>query len=116
MADMTEAEIQAAQQGEQQPAVTPASAPQVTPIAAPQPQPVTDAEALQFVYDGRQRMTALAVAIRNLREWADVFEQRGGAAVYGEDALAMVTLYDDLQTGFLDATKRALFGRLRTDI
>jgi hypothetical protein len=86
------------------------------PLAAPGPVGVTDAEALQFVYDGRQRITALAVAVRNLREWVDVFEQRGGAAVYGEDALAMVYLYNDLQAGFLDATKRALFARLRTDI
>ena len=89
---------------------------QIQQTAAPAPQPVSDAEALQFVYDGRQRLTALAVAIRNLREWADVFEQRGGTAVYGDDAQAMADLYDDLQTGFLDAEKRAMFGRLRTDI
>lgn len=80
--------------------------------------PVLDAAALQFVYDGRQRLTAAAVAIRQLREWADVFEQRGGLAVYGNEALEIVYFSNDLQMMMDDkeASKRAAVSRLRTDI
>lgn len=88
------------------------------PAAAPEPVTVTDAEALQFLYDGRQRLTALGVAARQLREWTEVFERRGGAAVYGDDALEIVYFSNDVQA-LLDANeaaKRATIARLRTDI
>ena len=105
--EMTEPEIQAAQQGD---------VPTATTTAAPPPVAVTESDALQFVYDGRQRVTALSVAIRNLAEWADAFEQRGGAGVYGDDALQMVYLYNELKDEFLSPENRATIARLRTDL
>jgi hypothetical protein len=107
MSDMTEPEIQAAQQG---------APPTATQTSAPPPVTVTESDALQFVYDGRGRLTALAVAIRNLAEWAGVFEQRGGTPIYGDDALAMVYLYNELEAEFLSPENRATIARLRTDI
>lgn len=103
---MSEAAIQVAQAQAE-----PLPMPQAVPGAIP----VTDAEALQFIYDGRQRLTALGVALRNLREWSEVFELRGGAVVYGDDALAMVYLYNAMDE-FATDERMAIFRRLRTDI
>ena len=85
------------------------------PAAVPGPTTVTDAQALQFVFDGRQRLTTAIVAIRALREWADTYTERGGVDVYGPEAAEVFLLNTDLQ-GSLNAAKRAVFARLRTDI
>jgi hypothetical protein len=113
--ELTEGEIQAAQAArpEAQAAAEPAA--EVAPALAPGPIVITDPEALQFVYDGRQRLTALGLALRNLREWSEVFELRGGAAVYGEDALGIVYLYNAM-AAFATEDRMAVFRRLRTDI
>lgn len=89
--------------------------PQAPDYKPPPPVTVTESEALQFVYDGRGHMAALAVAARNLVEWADTFEQRGGTPIYGDDALAMVYLSNDLQA-WLTPDRRALLAKMRTDI
>ena len=85
------------------------------PAAIPGPTTVTDAQALQFVFDGRHRLTTAVVALRALREWADTYTERGGALIYGPEAAEVYTLNTDLQ-GALNANKRAVFARLRTDI
>lgn len=87
----------------------------VEPAATPTPLTVTDAQALQFVYDGRQRLTDVAEALRALGQWAATFEQRGGAEIYGNDALEMVYFYNDFQA-LMNATRQATVARLRTDI
>ena len=106
---MTEAEIQAAQQ--------PAAAPEPA-AAAVEPFVPTDAQAIQFVYMGRERLTAVWAGITALREWSESFDVRGGAPVFGNDALEIVYFSNDLQTLIGDAgsAERATFARLRTDI
>lgn len=101
MDKMTEAQIQAAQIA--------------SPAAAPAPPPLTDGQILQFVFDGRQRLTLAVVALRSLREWAETYDQRGADVVFGPTALEVANLNTDLQGAF-NALKRAAFARLRTDI
>lgn len=88
---------------------------EIQAAASPGQITISDAEALQFVHEGRMRLTALGVSLRNLREWAEVFEQRGGAESYGNDALAMVYLNNEMQQ-FATTEKQSLFARLRTDM
>lgn len=104
-AQMTEAEIQRAQQAEMA-------------VSAVEPFALTDAQILQFVFTGRERFTAAWVAVRMLREWSESFDQRGGADVFGNDALEIVYFNNDLQVliGEKGSAKRASFARLRTDI
>ena len=88
---------------------------QIQPASAPEPQPITDAQALMFLHDGCQRLTNLWLAMRDLDEWSKVFDQRGGAVTFGNDALTVVYFNNDLQA-IIDATKQATIARLRTDI
>lgn len=101
--DKTEAEIQAAQQ-------LPRQARQPATVGEP-----VEPQTLQFIHDGRQRLTLAVNALRALREWADSYDNRGGAAVFGPDAAEVHALNNDLQGAFNPA-KRAIFSRLRTDI
>lgn len=71
-------------------------------------------EQIAFIQKGKEGLAALAYAARMLAEWASVFEARGGQPTYGDDALAMVYLSNDLQA-FLTTERKATIGRLRSD-
>lgn len=73
------------------------------------------AEIDKFVMEGRYALTSLATASEQLKKFSDSFEQRGGTPVFGEEALEIVYISNDLQS-FLTPEKRATIARLRTDI
>jgi hypothetical protein len=73
------------------------------------------AEIDQFVQTGQAALTILAQADEQLRRWAASFEQRGGTPVFGNDALEIVYICNDLQV-FLTPERMATIARLRTDI
>lgn len=75
---------------------------------------MTEEEKITFISKGKEGLTALAYAARVLAEWAAVFEARGGAGTYGDDALAMVYLSNSLQE-FLTPERQATIARLRSD-
>lgn len=75
---------------------------------------MTPEETEAFVNKGRDGITALAFAARLLAEWSASFEARGGQPVYGDDALLMVYLNNDLQV-FLNADRKTTIARLRAD-
>lgn len=68
-----------------------------------------------FLGDGRAAMTITAQGFERLKVWSDAFEQRGGTPILGEDALAIVTLNNDIQA-FLTPERRAIISRLRSDV
>jgi hypothetical protein len=75
----------------------------------------TQAEIDSFVLTGRNFMTALAGGGEQLAKWADTFEQRGGGAVYGEDATEIVYLSNDFEA-WLTPERSATIARLRVDV
>lgn len=68
-----------------------------------------------FTEDIRAALTIFAQGVERLKVVSDAFEQRGGGAALGQNALDIVTLNNQIQT-FLDAPKRATISRLRTDV
>jgi hypothetical protein len=68
-----------------------------------------------FVLTGQNLLTNLGTAAENLKRFSDSFEQRGGTPVYGDDALQIVYISNDLQE-FLTPEHRATIARLRTDL
>lgn len=73
------------------------------------------AEIDSFVMTGRNALTILGQAAEMLKRWSDSFEQRGGTPVYGDDALRIVTISNDLQV-WLTPERRAIIADLRTDV
>jgi hypothetical protein len=69
----------------------------------------------QFVMTGQSALTILAQADEQLRRWAASFEQRGGGEVFGNDALEIVYISNDLKE-FLTPERMATIARLRTDV
>jgi hypothetical protein len=76
---------------------------------------MTEAEISSFNYTGRSAMTMLAQASEQLERWSASFEQRGGAAVFGDDATQIVYLNNDLKE-FMTPERMATISRLRTDV
>lgn len=76
---------------------------------------MTDEERERFVLEGRNRLTGLNHAIRQLDDWADSFVQRGGMAEFGNDA-ALISLINTKVQGSIDNDDRATVSRLRTDV
>lgn len=76
---------------------------------------MTQAEIDQFVMTGRSALTILAQAAEQLKRFSDSFEVRGGTPVYGDDALRIVTISNDLQA-WLTPERRAIISELRTDV
>lgn len=68
-----------------------------------------------FLMTGRSALTILGQAAEQLKRWSDSFEQRGGTPVFGDDALQIVTISNDLQT-WLTPERRAIIAELRTDV
>jgi hypothetical protein len=69
----------------------------------------------QFLNTGQSALTILAQADEQLRRWSASFEQRGGAPVFGNDALEIVYISNDLKE-FLTPERMATIARLRTDV
>lgn len=76
---------------------------------------MTVEEIKQFQDKGRQALTRLAAAIYDLQIWSEAFEQRGGQPTFGDDALEIVFLNNDVQA-LLTPTRKATIARLRTDV
>jgi hypothetical protein len=68
-----------------------------------------------FVMTGRNALTILGQAAEMLKRWSDSFEQRGGGAVFGDDATQIVYLANDLAV-WLTPERQATIARLRTDV
>lgn len=69
----------------------------------------------QFVMTGRAALTILAQANEQLARWSASFEQRGGTPVFGDDALEIVYIANDLKA-FMTPERSATIARLRTDV
>jgi hypothetical protein len=76
---------------------------------------MSEEEINAFLATGRSAMTGLAQGGEQLKKWSDSFEQRGGAPVYGDDALQIVTLSNDFQA-WLTPERRAIIANLRIDV
>jgi hypothetical protein len=76
---------------------------------------LTQEEIDAFVQNGQHPMTALASAGEQMKKFADAFEQRGGAPIYGNDALEIVYLSNDFQA-WLTPERLAVINRLRLDV
>lgn len=74
-----------------------------------------EAEHAAFVKAGQDRLTNLNHAIRQLKDWADAFEQRGGGGEFGGDATQIVYISNAVQA-LLTPERLATIARLRTDI
>lgn len=74
-----------------------------------------DEDAEKFVLMGRDRLTALSNAIRQLSDWAGAFGQRGGMEVFGNDAALIAGINLKVQTA-IDEADLATLARLRTDV
>ncbi len=72
-------------------------------------------EETKFVMEGRNRLTALSNAIRQLSDWAGAFTQRGGMEAFGNDAALIATINLKVQTA-IDEADLATLARLRTDV
>jgi hypothetical protein len=73
------------------------------------------AEIDQFVMTGRSALTILAQAHEQLSKWSASFEARGGTPVYGDDALRIVYLSNDL-AAWMTPERQATIAELRTDV
>lgn len=73
------------------------------------------AEIDQFVMSGRSALTVFAAGQEALERYGESFEARGGAAVYGDAALEIVALSNDL-IAFMTPEHAATVAKLRTDI
>ena len=69
----------------------------------------------QFVLEGRNRLTNLNHAIRQLDDWADAFSLRGGMAAFGNDAALIANINNKVQ-GAIEDADRVTVSRLRTDV
>lgn len=76
---------------------------------------MTDDERQRFVQEGRNRLTNLNHAIRQLADWADAFVWRGGMAEFGNDA-ALISLINTKVQGAINDDDRTTVARLRTDV
>lgn len=76
---------------------------------------MTPEEIEQFVNNGCGMLAVLAQSSEQLKKWSDSFEQRGGQPVFGNDAIEIVYLSNDLQA-WLTPERMATISRLRTDI
>lgn len=76
---------------------------------------MTQAEIDSFVLTGRNFMTALAGGGEQLAKWAGSFEQRGGATVYGDDALELVYFSNQFQE-WLTPDRLATISKYRVDV
>lgn len=72
-------------------------------------------EIRHFVLEGRNRLTTLNHAIRQLADWSDAFSQRGGMVELGNDA-ALIALINTKVQGAISGEDRATVARLRTDV
>lgn len=75
----------------------------------------TPAEIDAFVNTGCSLLALLGQAAEQLKRYSESFEQRGGQPVYGDDALRVVYLSNDLEV-WLTPERRAVISELRTDI
>src|SRR4030095_5067632 len=73
------------------------------------------AEIDSFVAHGRSLLTAFTQAQEQLAIWSASFDQRGGLPVYGNDALMIVTLSNDL-VAWLTPERKAIIADLRADM
>lgn len=76
---------------------------------------MTPEEIAAFVQTGQNALTQLAMGGEMLKKWADSFEQRGGGAVFGDDATAIVYLSNDFQA-WLTPERQATIAKLRIDV
>lgn len=76
---------------------------------------MTPDEVATFVTSGQNYMSTFAIGVEQMARWAQSFEQRGGAETFGDDALQIVYLTNDLQE-FLTPERRATIARLRSDV
>lgn len=76
---------------------------------------MTPEQITQFNDRGRQALTRFVAAIHDLQIWTDAYDQRGGQAVFGDDAAQIKAISDALQA-ILTAPRRALIARLRADV
>ena len=73
------------------------------------------AEIDQFLLTGRSAMTILAQANEQMTKWSASFEARGGQPVYGDEALRIVYLSNDLSE-WMTPERAATISELRTDV
>lgn len=76
---------------------------------------MTPEEVDAFVKNGQSQMTMFAQAQAAMERWAESFEVRGGTPVYGDDALRIVTLSNDLVV-WLTPERKAIIADLRLDV
>jgi len=76
---------------------------------------VNENEKERFIEEGRNRLTTLNHAIRQLDDWADAFSLRGGMAEFGNDAALIAGINNKVQ-GAIEEADRATVSRLRTDV
>lgn len=76
---------------------------------------MTPEEVTAFVNNGRSSLTTLAMGGDQLEKYANAFEARGGATVFGDDALQIVLLSNDFQE-WLTPERLAIINRYRTDV
>jgi hypothetical protein len=76
---------------------------------------VEPSEIEAFVRNGQSNMTAFAQAQEAMARWAASYEQRGGAAIFGDDATQIVYLSNDLVT-WMTPERAATISRLRLDV
>lgn len=75
---------------------------------------LTPEEVQAFLMTGANAMTILASGGEQMKKWADSFEARGGAEVYGDEALQLVYLCNDF-VAWLTPERRATIAKYRTD-
>jgi len=73
------------------------------------------AEIDQFLLAGRSALTILAQGGEQLKKWSASFEQRGGAPVYGDEALELVYFSNEFQA-WLTPERMATIAKYRTDV
>lgn len=76
---------------------------------------MTPEQIAQFTETGKQALTRLVAAIYDLQIWSEAFEQRGGQPTFGNDALEIVYINNEIQA-LLTAPRKATIARLRTDV
>lgn len=71
----------------------------------------------QFLQTGQNALTLFAQSAKLLEEWSAAFEQRGGAGIYGQEALDIVSFVANPLKTWLDAdaARRNTISKQRTD-
>lgn len=72
-------------------------------------------ELQRFIQAGRDRLTTLNHAIRQLDDWSDAFMLRGGIETFGNDAALIAAISNKVQ-GSIEDADRATVARLRSDV